>query len=250
MILNVQQQHWNKTYSEAPDFFGEEPSFAARKAAAEFKKQGKSKILELGAGQGRDTLFFAKNGFQVYALDYSENGVESIKQTAKQLGVSQLVTAVCHDIRKPLPFEDAFFDACYCHMLYCMAFCTGELDSLFREVKRVLRPSGLNIFTVRNTTDAHYKKGIPRGEDMYEVGGFIVHFFSAEKVKELAKDYDMIAIDEFEEGELPRKLFLVMLRKGGNPAAATSAVAEMANLASDGTSCGFTSKLKSGSGHK
>ena len=48
---------------------------------------------------------------------------------------------------------------------------------------------------------------------MYEVGGFIVHFFSREKVELLAKGYEIISIDEFEEGELPRKRFRVMLRK-------------------------------------
>ena len=29
------------------------------------------KILELGCGQGRDTIFFALNGLDVYALDSS-----------------------------------------------------------------------------------------------------------------------------------------------------------------------------------
>ena len=163
--------------------------------------------------QGRDTLFFAKKGFQVHALDYSENAVEAISQKAQKLGVSQSITAVRHDIRKPLPFADGSFDACYCHMLYCMALCTSELESLFQEVRRVLKPKGLNIYTVRHTGDAHYRKGIHRGEDIYEVEGFIVHFFSKEKVEHLAKGYEIISIDEFEEGELPRKLFIVVLRK-------------------------------------
>lgn len=48
---------------------------------------------------------------------------------------------------------------------------------------------------------------------MYEVGGFIVHFFSREKVELLAKGYETVSIDEFEEGSLPRKLFCVTLRK-------------------------------------
>jgi hypothetical protein len=48
---------------------------------------------------------------------------------------------------------------------------------------------------------------------MYEVGGFIVHFFSGEKVELLAKSYDIINIDEFEEGGLPRKLFRMNLWK-------------------------------------
>ena len=49
---------------------------------------------------------------------------------------------------------------------------------------RVLKPQGLNLYTVRSTGDPHYRTGIHRGEDMWEIGGFIVHFFSKEKVEE------------------------------------------------------------------
>lgn len=48
---------------------------------------------------------------------------------------------------------------------------------------------------------------------MYEVGGFIVHFFSREKVEQLARGYEVVRLEEFEEGGLPRKLFVVTLRK-------------------------------------
>ena len=48
---------------------------------------------------------------------------------------------------------------------------------------------------------------------MYEVGGFIVHFFSKETVELLAKAYEVLRVDEFEEGKMPRKLFRVTLRK-------------------------------------
>ena len=48
---------------------------------------------------------------------------------------------------------------------------------------------------------------------MFEVGGFVVHFFSSDKVKQLSQGYTIEGIDEFEEDELPRKLFLVKLRK-------------------------------------
>jgi SAM-dependent methyltransferase len=212
-ILDSQQKHWNKTYLEESDFFGEEPSYPARKAAELFKTEDKSKILELGAGQGRDALFFAANGFKVTALDYSESGIEEINQKAEKLGLSRSIGAVRHDVRKPLPFVDDSFDACYCHMLYCMALCTSELEALFREVRRVLRPNGLSIYTVRTTEDPHFGKGTHRGEDLFEIGGFIVHFFSKEKVKHLARGFDIINISEFEEGKLPRKLFFVELRK-------------------------------------
>jgi hypothetical protein len=48
---------------------------------------------------------------------------------------------------------------------------------------------------------------------MYEVGDFIVYFFSREKVEKLAKGFDIVDLLEFEEGNLPRKLFRVILRK-------------------------------------
>ena len=58
-ILDAQCKQWKKAYSEEPEFFGEKPSYPARKAVEIFKKEGKTKILELGGGQGRDTLYFA-----------------------------------------------------------------------------------------------------------------------------------------------------------------------------------------------
>ena len=212
-ILDAQQQHWNRMYAEEPDFFGEEHSYPAKKAAEILKREGKSRVLEIGAGQGRDSLYFAKNGFHVTALDYSETAVEAINQKAQTLCIAHSISPIWYDIRRKLPFVDETFDACYCHMLYCMALCTSELEALFQEARRVLKPNGLSIYTVRHTGDAHYGKGIHRGEDMYENDGVIVHFFSRQKVEHLAKGYQIVSMDEFEEGELPRKLFLVVLRK-------------------------------------
>ena len=113
---------------------------------------------------------------------------------------------------KALPLRDNSIDLIWTdppypkEYLYCY-------DWLAKESVRVLKPGGLNIYTVRHTGDVHYRAGIHRGEDMYEMGGFIVHFFSREKVEILAKGYEIVSIDEFEEGGLPRKLFQVTLRK-------------------------------------
>ena len=43
----------------------------------------------------------------------------------------------------------------------------------FKEVKRILKPGGINIFTVRHIGDEDYKNGKHIGEDMYQNDGFI-----------------------------------------------------------------------------
>jgi SAM-dependent methyltransferase len=148
-------------------------------------------------------------------LDYAQSGLESIKRKRETLGLSPSVMLLRHDVRDPLPFRDKSFDGCYSHMLYCMALNTHELEALSREFWRALKPGGVNIYTARHVGDPDYGKGIHRGEEIYEVNSFVVHFFSREKVFSLARGWEIRSIDEFEEGRLPRKLFRVTLRKPG-----------------------------------
>ena len=217
--LSAQIAHWERTFAEVPDLFGAAPSESARKAAALFRKAGATRILELGSGQGRDALFFAGIGFQVCALDCSRESTATIARKARDLGLSQSITVRVHDVRRQFPFADGSFDGCFSHMLYCMALTTADLEFLSREIRRILRPGGLNVYTARHTGDAHYRTGIHRGEDLWEVDGFIVHFFSSEKVKRLAEGFEIVELDKFEEGELPRKLFFVALKTSGKTAA-------------------------------
>ena len=212
-VLDAQNPHWENTYANNSEMYGQDASAPAVYAADFFKANGKQDILELGAGQGRDTFFFAHKGFVVHALEYTNIGVAEIQKKAHEQGHSQNISAIRHDVREPLPFSSASLDACYAHMLFCMALTTADLVFLSEEIKRVLKPKGLCVYTVRHTGDAHYKTGIHRGEDMYEAGGFIVHFFSREKVHALADGFQVMDIVDFEEGELPRKLFRVTLKK-------------------------------------
>lgn len=211
--LDQQQLHWDRAYTAEMDFFGDEPSLAARRAAERFLEAGCSLLLELGAGQGRDTLYFASLGFSVYALEYSESGLWGIIDKGVKTDLGEMITPVFHDLRKPLPFQDASLDGCFSHMLYCMAFSRAELEFLNGEICRVLKPGGLNIYTVRHKGDAHYGKGTHIGEDLYEFNGFIVHYFDRAMVDHLAEGFELLDVEEFEEGSLPRKLFQVTLRK-------------------------------------
>ena len=212
-ILDQQSQHWEKNFSSKPEMFGLEPSIPAKKSLELFKKQNITKIIELGAGLGRDTIFFAQNSIHVKALDYSLSGIKAINKKAEKLNLSNFISTKIFDVREKLPFEDNSVEACFSHMLYCMALTNNDLENLNHEIHRILKPKGINIYTVRHTNDGDFKKGIHIGDDLYEYDGFIVHFFSKDKVKSLLIGFKNISIDKFEEGGFPRKLYFVVNKK-------------------------------------
>ena len=211
--LDQQSQHWETSFLNKPEMFGLEPSVAAVKALKSFQEKNIKSIVELGAGLGRDTMFFAKNSVYVEALDYSETSVQSILSKSKKLNLTGLIKTQIFDVRKRLPFDDRSIDGCFSHMLYCMALSNYDLENLNKEILRILKPEGINIYTVRHTDDGDYKNGTHIGEDLYENDGFIVHFFSQDKVNQLSKGFEILDIEKFEEGKFPRKLFKVTLKK-------------------------------------
>ena len=193
--------------------FGLEPSYPAKKALKIFEENNITKIIELGAGLGRDTIFFAQNSIYVEALDYSPFALNKINKKAKELNLTKFIKTSLYDIREKLPFDDEEFQGCFSHMLYCMALSNANIENLNCEVHRVIKNNGINIYTVRHTDDGDYKRGTHRGEDLYENDGFIVHFFSKEKIKKLSKVFDNFEIQNFEEGKFPRRLFFVQNKK-------------------------------------
>ena len=211
--LDQQSQHWEKNFSNKPEMFGLEPSIPAKKALNFFKEKKINNIIELGAGLGRDSIFFAKNNIKIQALDYSSSGIEIINHKIKKDNLSNYISTKLFDVREKLPFKDNSIDACYSHMLYCMALTIADLQKLNNEIHRILKPNGLNIYTVRHTNDGDYKNGKHIGEDLYENDGFIVHFFSKEKVNQLSDGFKVLNIESFEEGKFPRKLFIVKNKK-------------------------------------
>ena len=193
--------------------FGLEPSIPAKKALNFFKEKKINNIIELGAGLGRDSIFFAKNNIKIQALDYSSSGIKIINHKIKKNNLSNYISTKLFDVREKLPFKDNSVDACYSHMLYCMALTTKDLEKLNNEIHRILKPNGLNIYTVRHTNDGDYKNGKHIGEDLYENDGFIVHYFSEEKVNSLLNGFKNITLEKFEEGTFPRKLFFIVNEK-------------------------------------
>jgi SAM-dependent methyltransferase len=148
---------WNKVYSNDSSFFGDQPSKFALIFYENFIKNKVKKVLELGCGQGRDSLFFASKGLYVHAIDSSKVAIENLTTKTKELNLDinlRYINAV-----EGLPFSNGYFDAVYSHMFYNMGFSDDELKFLFNESKRVLKSKGILSFSVRNDKDIMYKKG-------------------------------------------------------------------------------------------
>ena len=208
-LAEAQQEHWQQTYGAHPGMYGNQPSGPAVHAAEVFRAAGAGDVLELGAGHGRDALFFARSGFTVLATDFSPVGLDQLRAQATAEDLAEKVTTAVHDVREPLVLADASVDAVFAHMLLCMALSTKEIRALVAEVRRVLRPGGTFVYTVRHTGDAHYGAGTGHGDDTWEHGGFAVHFFPRDLVDALTDGWNLTEVHPFEEGGLPRRLWRI-----------------------------------------
>jgi SAM-dependent methyltransferase len=199
---------WNKVYKSDNSFFGEEPSNFALLCFNHMKANNVMKVLELGTGHGRDTIFFASNGIVVDALDYSTVAVNILDRITKKKRLP--IKTRIFDAKNPLPFPDGYFDAVYSHMLFNMRFSEDELHLIFSEIRRVLKPKiGLNFFSVRNRNDKSYGKGKEVEKGIYDIDGFQIRFFTEKQIQALASEEGFEILWMKEEYEDPVTIYLV-----------------------------------------
>jgi len=202
---------WNKVYSDDSAFFGEGPSNFAKKCYEYFMQNKVKKILELGCGQGRDSIFFSLNNLEVYVVDSSIVAIEGIQKFNENN--YQTINVKCIDVRQGLPFEDNNFDAVYSHMFYNMNFTNEELQFLFQESFRVLKTNGLLYFSVRSDNDTLFQKGLEVNEDIYEINGFQIRFFSKEQIESLLSSFNFKIDKILSSIEESADLYLVFSHK-------------------------------------
>jgi len=96
-------------------------------------------LLDMACGMGEESVYFAKLGAQVTAIDISEVGIASLKQRAAfhRLDITALEMRV-----DPTAFTDSSFDRIHgLGILHHVGIEAG-----LREVDRLLRPGGLGVF--------------------------------------------------------------------------------------------------------
>ena len=97
-------------------------------------------VLDLGCGTGRHAIAMARRGARVTAVDFSDRMLERAKQ---KRGDANITFQVC-DLAGPLPFAAATFDLVLCALVLDHI---ADLESLFREMRRVCRSSGFVVIS-------------------------------------------------------------------------------------------------------
>lgn len=102
------------------------------------------KVLEIGAGTGRDSFQLVQHGAKVVQLDYAEGSLRILKKLADEAGMP--VHVLGGDGFR-LPFRDGTFDVVF-HQGLLEHFRKAQADILLQENVRVLKKGGLLLVDV------------------------------------------------------------------------------------------------------
>jgi SAM-dependent methyltransferase len=177
--------YWAKLHSMySQQDWATKPSLFADTVKDYLPKSGK--LLELGAGLGQDSAYFADLGYQVTATDLN---VDKLEQLA---GNKFNVQAV--DLRMPLPYGDATFDVVYAH-LSLHYFDNRTTEQIFGEIGRVLKPDGILAFFTNSTDDPEYNTGTQIESNYFSIEGTPKRYFSAQSAIQFAHAFNPLLAD-------------------------------------------------------
>lgn len=178
----LHEQYEDKDWLDKPSIFAEQ--------VVPYLPTGGS-LLDLGAGQGQDSIYFAQGGYSVTSTDIEQSALDKAKLKAGNLPiVFELV-----DVTQGLPYVDATFDIVYAH-LSLHYFDRATTAKVFSEVYRVLKPGGMMAFFCNSTSDPEYGSGEQREADLFFVEGKTKRYMSVESAKDFAKDFEVVLADD------------------------------------------------------
>ena len=135
------------------------------------------RILDAGCGGGRNLVYLLRSGFDVRAIDASEDNVSRVRALYAQLAPKQGEDRVQVASVEDQPFADGAFDVIISNAVLHFARNDAHFEAMVSEMWRVLAPEGIlfarlasdiGIETaVRSLGDGRYR--LPDGSDRYLV---------------------------------------------------------------------------------
>lgn len=203
--MRKQQNIWSIEHKKPaflPSYEYEEPATSVMLFSEFLRQQGiipPKKIVDIGVGKGRNALFLAKQGFEVYGMDYILHVLSYIKQKARNAHLLSLIHLYHAEIDKSWPFDDNFFDiAIDCFSSIDIETKDGR-EIYRREMLRTLKRDGYALITVVATKDElekEYLKSSPGTEknSVFWPNGKFQKNYDEQELKEFYKDFKIVEI--------------------------------------------------------
>jgi 2-polyprenyl-3-methyl-5-hydroxy-6-metoxy-1,4-benzoquinol methylase len=103
-------------------------------------------ILDLGCGNGQNTIKASKNVKRVVGIDINESMINSAKRSSQRLGIENIKFETA-DLGKKLKYQSNSFDKI---MFLDVLEHLMKRNQMLKEVKRVLKPQGWLLLVVPN----------------------------------------------------------------------------------------------------
>ncbi len=105
--------------------------------------EGKSKVLDVGCGEGRNLVYFAREGFDVYGFDKNPSALQMLQYVFKGINPAFDERKLIEGDATKLPLPTAYFDVVISSAVLHFSESEDTFRSQIAELFRVLAPEGV-----------------------------------------------------------------------------------------------------------
>lgn len=188
------KDYWNEYYSHnAPSSENKPSDFAKYIESAFLYEKNPAHILELGCGNGRDSLFFLSKGHKITAIDESDVAIEMLSRITN----SNNALFVCDDFVKSEALCHAEYDCIYSRFTL-HAISEEQEDELLAGARYALNNNGILAIEARTINDELFGKGQEIEENVFFYNEHYRRFINVNafrnKIKKMG--YDILYLEE------------------------------------------------------
>ena len=175
------QATWNKRFSTPEYIFGEEPNaFLVAQAA----RCGQGHALALADGEGRNSVWLARQGWTVDAFDFSAPAVDKARALAAKHGLSPNFT---HSDWQSFQWKPSHYDLVV--GIFFQFATPDERSELFEKIKHSLKPGGVVLIQGYGKNQLSHNTGGP---------GRLEHLYDEDLLRQAFADFEVQVCETYE----------------------------------------------------
>ncbi len=169
---------WDERYSQNDLIYGKEPNQYFEEIIDKIEQ---GKLFMPGDGEGRNSIYAAKNNWEVTSVDYSSVAVEKAKHYAQHDNVNvEIINADLSDYKYP----KNHFDATGIIFLHLQS---PQKEIIHANIAKSIRPGGAVILEVFSNNQLQHNSGGPRNKNA---------LYTIEEIEEYYKDFEVKELTE------------------------------------------------------